>query len=541
MNRRDFLATIPLTLTAQAFGVPYARASESVFRPLESGVRTAPAPAVSSSYDLGFPSALRAAEAIRSKEISSVELTRLIFERIDRYNPQLNAFAYQLREEALSQARKADEAQSRGESLGVFHGVPVHVKECFGVAGRPSTWGLAAFRDSKAAKNSEVVDRLLRAGAVLIGATNVPVALHDWQSYNPIYGTTNNPWDLKRTPGGSSGGSAAALAAGLGYLSVGTDLAGSVRIPASFCGIYGHKPTLDLVSSKGSLPGGSSRRPGFSSLLGVSGPMARSAADLLAVLKVLGGPVDWDNKAWKWELPSARGRSLREFRVGYILNDPIAPPTADVEAVLQKAIQSLERAGATLKLGWPPGVQSTELLDNYRFLLDAYAFSVVPPNEQIAVRAAFANSQKPQSTGGTNNWFVGASAALCSFAEWQRQNLRRLEFRSQWQAYFDQVDVFLSPVAFTAAFAHDHSEPQDQRTILTSRSVKPYFDVPNWSAPATLIGCPATVAPVGQTKAGLPVGIQIMGPYWEDATPITFAGLLAEELGGFTAPPGYQT
>jgi amidase len=541
MNRRDFLATIPLTLTAQAFGVPYARASESVFRPLESGVRTAPAPAVSSSYDLGFPSALRAAEAIRSKEISSVELTRLIFERIDRYNPQLNAFAYQLREEALSQARKADEAQSRGESLGVFHGVPVHVKECFGVAGRPSTWGLAAFRDSKAAKNSEVVDRLLRAGAVLIGATNVPVALHDWQSYNPIYGTTNNPWDLKRTPGGSSGGSAAALAAGLGYLSVGTDLAGSVRIPASFCGIYGHKPTLDLVSSKGSLPGGSSRPPGFSSLLGVSGPMARSAADLLAVLKVLGGPVDWDNKAWKWELPSARGRSLREFRVGYILNDPIAPPTADVEAVLQKAIQSLERAGATLKPGWPPGVQSTELLDNYRFLLDAYAFSVVPPNEQIAVRAAFANSQKPQSTGGTNNWFVGASAALCSFAEWQRQNLRRLEFRSQWQAYFDQVDVFLSPVAFTAAFAHDHSEPQDQRTILTSRSVKPYFDVPNWSAPATLIGCPATVAPVGQTKAGLPVGIQIMGPYWEDATPITFAGLLAEELGGFTAPPGYQT
>jgi len=269
--------------------------------------------------------------------------------------------------------------------------------------------------------------------------------------------------------------------------------------------------------------------------------MARSAADLLAVLKVLGSPVDWDTKAWKWELPPARGRSLREFRVGYVLNDPIAPSTPEVEVVLEKAIQSLERTGATLKPGWPPGLQSAELLDNYRFLLDAYTFSVAPPGEQIALRAVFANSQKPLSTGGTNNWFVEASAALCSFAEWQRQNLRRLEFRSQWQAYFDQVDVFLSPVAFTAAFAHDHSEPQDQRTILTSSSVKPYFDMPNWSAPATLIGCPATVAPVGQTKAGLPVGIQIMGPYWEDATPITFAGLLAEELGGFTAPPGYET
>lgn len=519
MNRRDFLAAVPLTLTAEALSVPPVRASKSILRSPEIAVPAAKAPAVHPSHDLPFASALRVAEAIRSKEVSSVELTRLTFERIDRYNPQLNAFAYRLLEEALSQARKADEAQSRGESFGIFHGVPVHVKECFGVAARPCTWGLAAFRDSKAAKNSEVVDRLVRAGAVLIGATNVPVALHDWQSYNPIYGTTNNPWDLKRTPGGSSGGSAAALAAGLGYLSVGTDLAGSVRIPASFCGVYGHKPTLDLVSSKGSLPGGSSRPPGFSTLLVVSGPMARSAADLLAVLKVLGGPVGWDAKAWKWELPPARGRSFREFRVGYVLNDAIGPPTPEVETVLEKAIQSLERAGATLKPGWPPGVQSAELLDNYRFLLDAYAFSVAPPSEQIAVRAAFANSQKPQSTGGTNNWFIGASAALCSFAEWQRQNLRRLEFRSQWQAYFDQVDVFLSPVAFTAAFAHDHSEPQDQRTIPTSSGVRTYFDVPNWTALATLTGCPATVAPVGQTKAGLPIGIQIMGPYLEDATP----------------------
>ena len=212
MNRRDFLATVPLTLTAEVLGVPHVRASESV----EAAAPVATTPAVSPSHDLGFASALRTAEAIRSKEVSSAELTRLIFERIDRFNPRLNAFAYQLREGALSQARKADEAQSHGESLGIFHGVPVHVKECFGVAGHPCTWGLAAFRDSKAVTTSVVADRLLRAGAVLIGATNVPVALHDWQSYNPIYGTTNNPWDLKRTPGGSSGGSAAALAAGLG-------------------------------------------------------------------------------------------------------------------------------------------------------------------------------------------------------------------------------------------------------------------------------------------------------------------------------------
>src|SRR5262249_33796824 len=178
MNRRVFLATVPLTLTAEALSVPHVRASESAFRPSEAAAHAAPAPALSPSHDLGFASALRAAEAIRSKEVSSVELTRLIFERIDRYNPQLNAFAYQLRAEALSQAKNADEAQSRGESLGILHGVPVHVKECFGVAGHPSTWGLVAFRDSKAAKNSLVAGRLLGAGAVVYGPLNDPAPLH---------------------------------------------------------------------------------------------------------------------------------------------------------------------------------------------------------------------------------------------------------------------------------------------------------------------------------------------------------------------------
>src|SRR5262244_2923128 len=289
MNRRDFLATVPLTLTAEALGIPHVQASESAFRPSEAAALAAPPPALSPSHDLGFASALRAAEAIRSKEVSSVELTRLIFERIDRYNPQLNAFAYQLREEALSRARNADEAQSRGESLRVFHGVPVHVKECFGVAGHPSTWGLVAFRDSKAAKTSVVADRLLRAGAVLIGATNVPVALHDWQSYNPIYGTTNNPWDLDRSPGGSSGGSAAALAAGLGPLSLGSDLGGSLRVPAHFCGICAHKPSLGLVPDRGHTPPASPPVPRDSDLA-VVGPMSRAAADLALALDVIAGP-----------------------------------------------------------------------------------------------------------------------------------------------------------------------------------------------------------------------------------------------------------
>ncbi|MCU1286243.1 MAG: amidase family protein [Acidobacteriales bacterium] len=267
MDRRDFLATIPLAaaggaMSGSAFGSPEATREDETRA-------TASNEAVPDNLD--FASALQAAEAIRQKRVSSVELTRRVFERIDKYNPQLNAFVYQLRDDAMAQAKKADEAQAQGRSLGVFHGVPVHVKESYAVAGHPCTWGLPPLRDSKAPQNSAVVRKLLGTGAVLIGATNVPVGLSDWQSYNPIYGTTNNPWDVKRTPGGSSGGTAAALAAGLGYLSFGSDIGGSIRVPASFCGLFGHKPTLDLVDMQGHLPGGVSAGPGFSTLLAVGG------------------------------------------------------------------------------------------------------------------------------------------------------------------------------------------------------------------------------------------------------------------------------
>ena len=480
------------------------------------------------SHEMDFASALQAAEAIRKKQVSSVELTQHVFKRIERYNPALNAFAYLLKEDALDRAKKADEALARQESLGVFHGVPVNVKESFAVADHPCTWGIPTFKESKAPRNSAAVDLLLGAGAVLIGATNVPVNLADWQSYNPMYGTTNNPWDLKRTPGGSSGGSSAALAAGLGYLSVGSDIGGSIRVPSHFCGIYGHKPTLDLVSLRGHQPGGSPIAPGFSTLLAVAGPMARSANDLLAALKVLGGPEGWDARAWKWELPPARGQSLKEFRVGYVLDDPIAPPAPDVRVVLEKAIENLNRAGAKMKPGWPAGFQASALLDTYRYMLFAFEISMSPPEAQQAQKQKFEKIAGP-----------AAAEALASFPYWQAQNLRRLGFRARWQAYFDEVDVFLSPVTFTAAFLQDQSEPQEERLIATVGGPRNYMDGLNWISTATLTGCPATVAPAGRTEAGLPVGIQIMGPYCEDATTITFADLFTREVGGFAPPPGY--
>jgi amidase len=478
--------------------------------------------------ELDFASALAVAEAIRAKRVSSAELTRHVFERIDRLNPAINAFAYQLRESAVAQAKEADEALARGGSLGAFHGVPVSVKESFAVKGRSATWGIPAFKDWKAARNSATVDRLQDAGAVLIGATNVPVDLHDWQSYNPMYGQTNNPYDVRRSPGGSSGGSAAALAAGFGFLSVGSDIGGSIRVPSSFCGIYGHKPTLDLVSQRGHQPGGNYGAPGFSTLLAVNGPMARSAGDLLMALKVMGGPDGWDAKAWKWELPPARAASLKEFRVGYVIDDPIAAPTPEVGAVLSKTIDALGRAGAKLKPGWPAGYQAGALLETYCFMLSAFGASMAPPG---------APQENPQAPASSADPFEAGARA--TFREWQQKNLRRLAYRAQWQAYFGEVDVFLSPVTFAPAFPHDHSEPQSQRKIPTSAGPREYMEMLNWIAHATLTGCPATSAPVGFTPDGLPVGMQIMGPYWEDATPITFAELLAREIGGFSPPPGY--
>ena len=520
MKRRDFVATVSLGLAA---GLP--RLSESVAAAADAA-SAANQPGSAPAAGLDFASALEAAEAIRKKSISSVELTQQIFARIDKYNPKLNAFAYQLRDNAMARAKQADEAQAHGKALGPLHGVPIHVKESFAVAGHPCTWGISALKDSKAPENSEVVARLLNAGGVLLGATNVAINLSDWQSYNDIYGTTNNPWDVARSPGGSSGGTAAALAAGLGYLSVGSDIGGSIRVPASFCGIYGHKPTLDLVSLDGHSRGGRRGTPGFSTLLAVGGPMARSAEDLLVALRILGGPADYTAKAWKWALPPSRHEVLRSFRVGYVLDDAYCPVTPDTKAALEKGLQAIEKAGAKLKPGWPAGFKINDLYENYVFHLEAFSLGTAPPDELEAAR------KEAASSGET-------PPGLRSFAEWEGQNFKRLGFREQWQKYFDDVDVFLSPAAFTVAFPHDHSEPSSKRTIATSAGPREYGDLLRWIAVPTLTGCPATVAPSGHGAGGLPVGVEIMGPFWEDATPVTFAKLLAREVGGFQAPQGY--
>lgn len=484
---------------------------------------------MSHDFDPDFGTALDAAAAIRAKKTSSVELTQHTLRRIDAFQPTLNAYVYQLRDEALAAAARADDAIGRRAVTGALHGVPINVKESFGVEGQPCTWGMPALRAARAPAHAVAVRRLLDAGAVLLGATNVPFELMDAQAFNDIYGTSNNPWDLTRTPGGSSGGAAASLAAGMAFFSIGSDIGGSIRTPAAFCGIYGHKPTLDLVNLAGHAPGGADTPPGFSTLLAVAGPMARSADDIEAGLRLLAGPEPPDSKAFQWTLPTPRHHVLRDFRIGYVLEDPAVPVSAETTAVLAQAMRACERAGATLIPGWPDGLRFQDLLEIYLFLLGAIVFSLTPPEDQERARTQLRT--RPEH-------FV--RGALSGFAGWQQANMRRLAYRALWERYFESVDVFLLPTTFTAAFPHDQTHPDQRMIPMPEGGAQTFWNLLSYISPATLTGCPATTAPAGLSRSGLPVGLQIIGPYLEDATPIAFARLLAQEIGGFHPPTGYE-
>jgi amidase len=362
----------------------------------------------------------------------------------------------------------------------------------------------------------------------LLGATNVPLNLRDHQSFNDVYGRTSNPWDLERSPGGSSGGSSASLAAGTAFLSIGSDIGGSIRIPAAFCGVYGHKPTLDIVNTAGHFPGGTWGVPGFSSLLAVGGPMARTAEDLDAGLRLLAGTQPPESKALEWRLPRARHTDLRHYRVGYIAEDPAIPVAAEIRSVLG-AVRACEQAGAKVKEGWPDGFAFMECIETYQFMLGAFEVSVMPPERQ--------RQTQEQVRGQSEAWSRGA---VSGFADWQGKNFRRLAYRRTWERFFESTDVFLMPTSFVGPFPHDPTTFETRLLPFPEGGTRPATDLLTYIAPATLTGCPATAAPAGLTETGLPIGLQIVGLYLEDATPIDFARLLAREMGGFRPPPAFR-
>jgi len=479
-----------------------------------------------------FASATRLAGEIRDRRIGCLELLDFYLARAERHNPALNAIVVWQIDKARERARAADAALARGECWGPLHGIPMTVKESFNVAGLPTTFGNPLWKDNVAAGNAFLIDRLIEAGAVIFGKTNVPYMLADAQSYNEIYGTTNNPWDSGRSPGGSSGGEAAALAAGLSALGAGSDIAGSLRNPAHYCGVYGHKPSWGLISTRGHAPPGVMTPTDIS----VVGPMARHAEDLDLAMRALVGPDLLQQAAWRVELPPPRRRRLGEFRVAVWPSSPLCGIDSSVSEVFDRAVDTVRRAGATVDDRARPDIDEQEHQRLFMLLLRAATASRMRDED-------FARQQEIAATLAEDDFSdraaVARGATLLHRA-WGSANEARTRLRYTWHEFFKRFDVLLTPVAATGAFPHNRNPDRDERTVLVNGRAAPYAEQLFFAGFASLSYLPATAAPIGTTAEGLPVGLQIIGPEGEDPTTIEFARLLAAETGGFSPPPAYS-
>ena len=473
--------------------------------------------------ELLFESASQLAARIRRRELGSRELLDLYLGQVEKRNPALNAIVTLDAERARARAAQADAAATRGEWWGPLHGLPITVKDTLETAGLRTTAGYPALAEHVPVTNADAVERCRAAGAVVFGKTNTPLLAGDWQSYNPVFGTTNNPWDPTRTPGGSSGGSAAALAAGMTAFEIGSDIAGSIRVPAHWCGVYGHKPTHGIVPVRGHIPG----PPGCLAAtdLSVVGPLARSAADLDLLLGVMAGPPADRAVAWSLALPPPRHASLGEFRVAAWLDDRDFPVDAEVRQALERAVEALRSAGVRVDDAARPALGLPDAVRVYEALLWPILLTGYPPEifERMAAHAA-AHPDDPSPFGRM------ARHGSSRHREWIIANEFREQLRAKCAAFFREYDVLLMPVNQVPAIRHDHAEPMTARVIGVNGQSLPYYDLMGWISLATLSHHPATAAPIGCTQGGLPIGVQIVGPYLEDRTCIGFAGMMAAIL-----------
>jgi amidase len=481
--------------------------------------------------DLALRPASELASMLRRRELSAVELLQHHLQRIERLNPAINAVVVLDAERALQRAREADAALARGQTWGPLHGLPMTVKEAFDVAGLPTTWGFEALRGNVAKTHALAVQRLLDAGAVIFGKTNLPVAMADWQTFNPIYGTTNNPWDTARTPGGSSGGSAAALAAGLTTLELGSDIGASIRNPAHYCGVWGHKPTWGVVPLQGhQLPG--DECPDRTDI-GCAGPMARSARDLSLAMDVLAallsvfGPFGPQPAAWR-----DAGVPAPRLRIAVIADDPLA----ETDASVREAIESLA--------GFLRG-QGVHVAADARPVDSFEAWTTFVPLVRSALSAHLSDAEVAQARDEAARYPAGSSdfpamhwrGLTLSHRDWLRHDEVRSRLRRQWDAFFERFDLLICPVATTAAFPHNQQGWRWQRMVRVNGREQPSTTSLFWAGYTNLCGLPATAVPIGQSPEGLPIGAQIVGPAFGDPVCLRFARWLEDEYRGFVPPP----
>jgi amidase len=476
------------------------------------------------SGELHWRSATDLAAAIARRDVGSEEVLDHLVSRIERLDGPVNAVVRWDLDRARAAARVADAAVVAGDDLGPLHGVPMTIKDSFQTAGCITTSGAPELADHVPTADAAPVARLREAGAIPFAKTNLPIFAGDIQSFNDVYGTTNNPYDVERTPGGSSGASAAALAMGFTPIELGSDIGGSIRVPAHYSGVSGHKPSFGIVPAHGQIPG----MPGTLSQadLAVAGPMARTVDDLEVELDVLSGPDRWDSPAWRLELPPARATSLGDLRIAAWLDDERCPVDPDTTRVLGDAVKAIDSAGGRVDVEARPG-----------FTLDK-AFSVFG-NLLFAALSGGHSKSKIEHMAGDNSdtplgWVKRGSAAR--HRDWLSDQERRLQLRARWEEFFEDFDAILLPVQPRPAIPHDHSEPQWGRRVDIGGEDRPYLDLFAWIAPAGLAYLPATVVPVGMSADGLPIGVQIVGPHLEDRTTLQLARHIAEVTAGCPHP-----
>jgi amidase len=474
--------------------------------------------------------------ALSTRRISAVELLDLHRRRIARYNPTLHAIVEPDFDRARQDAEAADRRRASGESAPLL-GLPMTLKESINVRGLRTTLGMPLWQGFRSEHDAPVTTGVKAAGAVVMAKTNVPQMLVDWQSANPIYGRTNNPWDLSRTPGGSTGGGAAGLAAGLTPLEFGSDIGGSIRVPAAFCGVYGHRPSETAMprSGQGPFP----PLANAAAVMGVQGPLARAAEDLELALDVAAGPEPGEDVAWRLSIPIARRNRLADFRVAVLPAIDWVPLDAEIAGAVEGLASRLGRLGCQVKAVQPEVLADPrEHYALYLTLLAAVTSARIPPEQ----RRARLDVMRTRDDEWSRAFQRGLESPAPEYLVWVG---RREQYRAAWRAFFTEWDVLVAPTFFVPPYPH-----WDKPSPATPASIRKTLEINGtpvlselglfYPAVATLAGQPATAFPVGLTRGGLPIGLQAIGPYLEDRTPIRFAALVAREFGGFTRPPGYD-
>ena len=482
--------------------------------------------------EIAFSDATTLAAKIETREISASELLEHYIQRVDRHNSEVNAVVCTQLDKARARAAEADAALAKGERWGPLHGVPMTVKESFNIEGLPTTWGNPDNKDNIATEDAVACQRLQNAGAVIFGKTNVPIHLADFQSFNEVYGVCGNPHDVTRTPGGSSGGSAAAMAAGFSGLEMGSDIGGSIRNPAHYCGVFGLKPTWNVLPMRGhALPG--ILTP---SDISVIGPLARSAEDLALVMDIVGGADDLQNPGWTLELPRPTKTKFSDYRIAVWLDDEMAPVDQSVQDRVMRVAQLAKDGGAQLDFDARPDFSSIDTHHTYESLLHS-AMSARQPEDVFQHMLEKRNTMADDDMGDEAR--VTRASALY-YREWHAANERRTHLRWAWHEFFKNYDLLLTPMCVTSAFHHDHNPKLSERVITVNNEQYPYMKQVFWAGLTGVSFLPSTVVPTGPDDRGLPIGVQIVGGEMQDLVTVEFARMVHNELGGFVPAPSYQ-